>query len=124
MVPQCVVFKQKPKGRHYPRHNICLDTLHANGIWADKEDKVIWPGGNYANINKIAYKSKVETEDPWFEKLAIAAMLDPEYVTMIAHIENGTELNDIDKDSELANMRLSKYCFVHYVCFRSYAYFK
>ena len=24
---------------------------------------------------------------------------------MIAHIENGTELNDIDKDIELANMR-------------------
>ena len=61
--------------------------------------------GNYAKINKIAYKSKVETEDPWVEKLAIAAMSDPEYVTMIAHIENGTDLNDIPKDSELANMR-------------------
>ena len=61
--------------------------------------------GNYTKINKIAYKSKVETEDPWVEKLAIAAMSDPEYVTMIAHIENGTELNDIDKDSELPNMR-------------------
>ena len=32
-------------------------------------------------------------------------MSDPEYVTMIAHIENGTELDDIPKDSELANMR-------------------
>ena len=43
--------------------------------------------GNYAKINKIAYKSSVETDDPWVEKLAIAAMSDPEYVTMIAHIE-------------------------------------
>lgn len=39
------------------------------------------------------------------EKLAVAAMSDPEYVAMIADIENGTELNDSDKDSELANMR-------------------
>ena len=61
--------------------------------------------GNYTKINKIAYKSKVETDDPWVEKLAIAAMSDAEYVAMIAHIENGTELADIPKESELANMR-------------------
>lgn len=61
--------------------------------------------GNYTRINKIAYKSNVETDDPWVEKLAIAAMSDPEYVTMIAHIENGRELADILKDSELGNMR-------------------
>ena len=48
----------------------------------------------YGKINKIAYKSKVKTDDPWVEKLAAAAMADPEYVTMIAHIGNGTELND------------------------------
>ena len=61
--------------------------------------------GNYTRINKIAYKNNVETDDPWVEKLAIAAMSDPEYVAMIAHIENGTELADIPKESELANMR-------------------
>ena len=44
-------------------------------------------------------------EDPWDKKLAIAAMSDPEYVAMIAHIENITELADIPKESELANMR-------------------
>ena len=35
-------------------------------------------------INKIAYKNNVETDDPWVEKLAIAAMSDPEYEAMIA----------------------------------------
>ena len=32
-------------------------------------------------------------------------MADPEYVAMIAHIELGTELTDIPKESELGNMR-------------------
>ena len=31
-------------------------------------------------------------------------MLDTDYVAMIAHIEVGTELGDIPKDFELANM--------------------
>ena len=44
-------------------------------------------------------------EDPWDKKLSIAAMSDPEYVAMIAHIELGTELADIPKKRELANMR-------------------
>ena len=39
---------------------------------------------DYAVVKKIAYKSKIETEDPWVEKLATAAMADPEYVAMIA----------------------------------------
>ena len=39
------------------------------------------------------------------EKLADAAMMDPEYVAMIADLENGTELKDIDKNSELAKIR-------------------
>ena len=28
--------------------------------------------GNYAKINKIAHKSKVKTDDPWVEKLAMS----------------------------------------------------
>ena len=59
---------------------------------------------DYAVVKKIAYKSEIETEDPWVEKLATAAMLDTDYVAMIAHIELGTELGDIPKDCELANM--------------------
>ena len=39
------------------------------------------------------------------EKLAIAAMADPEYVAMMAHIELGTEVGDIPKECELANMQ-------------------
>ena len=35
----------------------------------------------------------------------IAAMSHPEYVAMIAHIELGTELADIPKKRELANIR-------------------
>ena len=31
-------------------------------------------------------------------------MVDPEYVAMIAHIELGTEMGDIPKECELANM--------------------
>ena len=42
---------------------------------------------DYSTVNKIAYKSKLETEDPWVEKLAVSAMADPEYVAMVAHIE-------------------------------------
>ena len=61
--------------------------------------------GDYTRMNKIACKSDVETDDPWVQKLAIAVMSDPEYVAMIAHIELGTELADITKESELANMR-------------------
>ena len=37
--------------------------------------------------------------------LAIAAMSDPEYVAIIAHIELGTEMADIPKECELANMK-------------------
>ena len=62
--------------------------------------------GNYAKINKIAQKNSVETDDTWIEKLAIAAMSDQEYVTMIAHIESGTELDDIPKDSELSTITI------------------
>ena len=60
---------------------------------------------DYLSVKKIAYKSKVETEDPWVEKLATAAMADPEYVAMIAHIELGTEMADIPKECKLANMK-------------------
>merc|ERR1711888_133331 len=51
--------------------------------------------GSYAKIKKITNKSKVQADDPWVEKLADAAMTDPKYVAMIAHVENGTELDDI-----------------------------
>ena len=51
------------------------------------------------------YKSKVETEDPWVEKLAMSAMADPEYVAMVAHIELGTEMGVSPKECELANMQ-------------------
>ena len=55
-------------------------------------------------MKKIAYNSKIETNDPWVEKLVTAAMLNTDYLAMIAHIEVGTELGDIPKDCELANM--------------------
>ena len=32
-------------------------------------------------------------------------MADPEYVAMVAHIELGTEVGDIPKECELANMQ-------------------
>ena len=37
--------------------------------------------------------------------MAIVAISGPEYVVMIANIELGTELADIQKKRELANMR-------------------
>ena len=61
--------------------------------------------GSYAKIKKIANKSKFQADDPWVEKLADAAMKDPEYVAMIADLENGTELKEIDKNSELAKIQ-------------------
>ena len=42
---------------------------------------------------------------PGSKKIAIAAMADREYVAIIAHIDLVTELADIPKESELANMR-------------------
>ena len=38
---------------------------------------------DYSVVKKIAYKSKIETKDPWVEKLAIAAMADLECVAMV-----------------------------------------
>ena len=59
----------------------------------------------YVMVKKIkAYKDKIETDDPWGERLASAAMEDTDYVTMIQHIELGTEPKDIPKDCELADM--------------------
>ena len=55
-------------------------------------------------MKKIAYKDNIETDDPWVEKLASAAMLDTDYIAMIQHIELGTKPGDIPKDCELADM--------------------
>ena len=60
---------------------------------------------DYAVVKKIkAYKDNIETDDPWVEKLASAAMLDTDYIAMIQHIELGTEPGDIPKDCELVDM--------------------
>ena len=50
------------------------------------------------------YKDNIETDDPWVQRLASAAMEDTDYITMIKHIETGTESKDIPKDCELADM--------------------
>ena len=58
---------------------------------------------DFSTVKSIAYK--VESDDPWVEKLAVSAMADPEYVAMVAHIEFGTEVGEIPKECELANMQ-------------------
>ena len=50
------------------------------------------------------YKDNIETDDPWVQRLASAAMEDTDYITMIQHIETGTEPKDIPKGCELADM--------------------
>ena len=54
---------------------------------------------------KIAYKSKVESEDSWVKKLAVSSMADPEYLAMVVHIELGTEVGGIPKECKLSNMQ-------------------
>ena len=38
-----------------------------------------------------AYKDNIQTDDPWMEILASAAMKDTDYIAMTQHIELGME---------------------------------
>jgi len=47
---------------------------------------------DYVMVNKLkGYKENNEPDDPWVRRLATAAMEDTDYITMIQHIETGTE---------------------------------
>ena len=60
---------------------------------------------DYAVVKKLkGYKSQIATDDPWVQRVATAAMEDTYYITMIHHIEIGTEPKDIPKDCELVDM--------------------
>ena len=59
---------------------------------------------DYSKVKKIAYKSKIETDDQWVEQLAKSAMVDTDYLAMIQHIELGTSRGDIPKNCELSEM--------------------
>ena len=49
-----------------------------------------------AVVKKLkGYKDNIETDDPWVQRLATAAMEDTDYITMIHHIETGTKTKDI-----------------------------
>ena len=52
---------------------------------------------DFTVVKKIkAYKDNIETDDPWVEKLASAAMLDTDYIAMIQHIELGTSQRTVN----------------------------
>ena len=57
--------------------------------------------GNYSTVKKVAIKSRVECDDPWVENLAVSAMMDPEYMVMVSHIELGTEVEENPQECEL-----------------------
>ena len=57
-----------------------------------------------ARVKTIRAQSEpTQEEDPWVEYLGKVAMTDKDYITMVHHIEAGTEIDDIDKDCELSN---------------------
>ena len=58
-----------------------------------------------ARIKTIKASSEpTQEDDPWVEYLGKVAMSDPDYITMVHHIESGTEINDVDKDCELSEL--------------------
>ena len=57
-----------------------------------------------ARIKTIkASNEPTQEDDPWVEYLGKVAMSDKDYITMVHHIEAGTEIDDIDKECELSN---------------------
>ena len=49
-----------------------------------------------------AQSEQTQEDDPWVEYLGKVAMTDRDYITMVHHIEAGTEIDDIDTDCELS----------------------
>ena len=49
-----------------------------------------------------ASNAPTQENDPWVEYLGKVAMSDTDYITMVHHIEAGTEINDVDKECELS----------------------
>ena len=56
-----------------------------------------------ARIKTIKASNAPTEDDPWVEYLGKVAMTDKDYITMVHHIEAGTEIDDIDKECELSN---------------------
>ena len=61
---------------------------------------------DHATIKKVGRKSKVQTEDPWVERLAKVASTDIQYQVMVQQLETGEEFESIQKskDCELSLM--------------------
>ena len=51
---------------------------------------------------KHGNSNKPTEEDPWVEFLGEVAMSDSDYLTMVHHLEAGTDIKNISKDCELS----------------------
>ena len=54
------------------------------------------------SVKAIRNSKKPTEEDPWVEHLEDVAMSVRDYITMVHHLEAGTEIGDIDKECELS----------------------
>ena len=55
-----------------------------------------------SSVKAIRNSKKPTEDDPWVEYLGEVAMTDSDYITMVHHLEAGTEIKDIDKECELS----------------------
>merc|ERR1711888_416751 len=51
---------------------------------------------------KHGNSNKLTEDDPWVKYLGEVAMTDSDYLTMVHHLEAGTDIKDINKDCELS----------------------
>ena len=58
-----------------------------------------------AKIKTIKNSNAPTEDDLWVEHLGNVAMSDRDYITMVHHLEAGTEIDDIDKECELSTFR-------------------
>jgi len=57
---------------------------------------------NGSSVKAIRNSNKPTEDDPWVEFLGEVAMTDSDYITMVHHLEAGTEIKNIDKECELS----------------------
>ena len=57
-----------------------------------------------ARIKSIKNSNTLTEDDMWVEHLGNVAMSDRDYITMVHHIEAGTDMSEIDKECELSKL--------------------
>ena len=84
----------------------CLSRLTGNIREADDEDFRLADEEKVEQLKKVksVKTSKIEEDDEWVEYLGNVAMTDADYLSMIHHLEAGSEKEEISKECELSSM--------------------